>query len=479
MKAAIMGYGTIGSGVYEVLDKNCKSVEKKAGEPIEVKYILDLREFPGSPVEKLVIHDVEQIVNDPEIGIVVETMGGTKPAYEFVKRCLLAGKHVVTSNKALVAAHGTELIRIAAEKNISFLFEASVGGGIPIIRPLVESLGGEEILEISGILNGTTNYILTKMNEEGWSFEEALKRAQELGYAERNPEADIEGNDTCRKIAILTAVATGKEVNYEEIPTQGITKITSMDSSYAAHMGAAIKLFGTSVNKDGKIYLEVAPVLVDAKDPLYAVTDVFNGILVVGNMLGASMFYGSGAGKLPTASAVVGDMVSAVRFGDEPEKIGWSSEKLEVHPAAELSRKYFARFEGSERAKKEAVAAAFGDVKFVTLEGTDEFAVLTGEMTGEEFDAAAARSVDCARRSRPDYDPDMVPDAMPVSDDDRALLSGMRGNESRPGTPFRASGTKLSVPSGGAVYGIGSCVGCGFLDPVFCHGKQEIPTGVG
>ena len=377
MKAAIMGYGTIGSGVYEVLDKNCKSVEKKAGEPIEVKYILDLREFPGSPVEKLVIHDVEQIVNDPEIGIVVETMGGTKPAYEFVKRCLLAGKHVVTSNKALVAAHGTELIRIAAEKNISFLFEASVGGGIPIIRPLVESLGGEEILEISGILNGTTNYILTKMNE--------------VGYAERNPEADMEGYDTCRKIAILTAVATGKEVNYEEIPTQGITKITSMDSSYAAHMGAAIKLFGTSVNKDGKIYLEVAPVLVDAKDPLYAVTDVFNGILVVGNMLGASMFYGSGAGKLPTASAVVGDMISAVRFGDEPEKIGWSSEKLEVHPAAELSRKYFARFEGSERAKKEAVAAAFGDVKFVTLEGKDEFAVLTGEMTGEEFDAAAAK----------------------------------------------------------------------------------------
>ena len=257
MKAAIMGYGTIGSGVYEVLDKNCKSVEKKAGEPIEVKYILDLREFPGSPVEKLVIHDVEQIVNDPEIGIVVETMGGTKPAYEFVKNCLLAGKHVVTSNKALVAAHGTELIRIAAERNISFLFEASVGGGIPIIRPLVESLGGEEILEISGILNGTTNYILTKMSEEGWSFEEALKRAQELGYAERNPEADIEGYDTCRKIAILTAVTTGKEVNYEEIPTQGITGITSLDSRYAAHMGAAIKLFGTSINKDGKLYLRV------------------------------------------------------------------------------------------------------------------------------------------------------------------------------------------------------------------------------
>ena len=248
MKAAIMGYGTIGSGVYEVLDRNCKIIEKKAGEPIEVKYILDLREFPGKPVEKLVIHDIEQIINDPEIGIVVETMGGTTPAYEFVKNCMLAGKHVVTSNKALVAAHGTELIRIAAERNISFLFEASVGGGIPIIRPLVESLGGEEILEISGILNGTTNYILPKMSDEGWSFEEALKRAQELGYAERNPEADIEGYDTCRKIAILTAVTTGKEVNYEEIPTQGITGITSLDSRYAAHMGAAIKLFGSSIN---------------------------------------------------------------------------------------------------------------------------------------------------------------------------------------------------------------------------------------
>ena len=372
MKAAIMGYGTIGSGVYEVLDKNCKSVEKKAGEPIEVKYILDLREFPGSPVEKLVIHDVEQIVNDPEIGIVVETMGGTKPAYEFVKRCLLAGKHVVTSNKALVAAHGTELIRIAAEKNISFLFEASVGGGIPIIRPLVESLGGEEILEISGILNGTTNYILTKMNEEGWSFEEALKRAQELGYAECNPEADIEGYDTCRKIAILTAVATGKEVNYEEIPTQGITKITSMDSSYAAHMGAAIKLFGTSVNKDGKIYLEVAPVLVDAKDPLYAVTDVFNGILVVGNMLGASMFYGSGAGKLPTASAVAGDMVDAARHLGKIITTFWNPQKLELAPVGEMTHRFFVRMKSDAKDAK-----VFGDVEMIDAKIKGEIGFMT------------------------------------------------------------------------------------------------------
>ena len=391
IKTAVMGYGTIGSGVAEILDKNRDVIAGQAGQEVELKYVLDLREFQDSPVADKIVHDFKVIQQDEEVKIVVETMGGLNPAYPFVKACLEAGKHVATSNKALVAAHGTELLRIAGEKNVNFFFEASVGGGIPIIRPLYTSLAGEEIEEITGILNGTTNYILTKMDKEGETFESALKEAQDLGYAERNPEADVEGHDTCRKIAILTAVATGKEVNYEEIPTQGITKITSMDSSYAAHMGAAIKLFGTSVNKDGKIYLEVAPVLVDAKDPLYAVTDVFNGILVVGNMLGASMFYGSGAGKLPTASAVVGDMISAVRFGDEPEKIGWSSEKLEVHPAAELSRKYFARFEGSERAKKEAVAAAFGDVKFVTLEGTDEFAVLTGEMTGGEFDSAAAK----------------------------------------------------------------------------------------
>ena len=378
MKAAIMGYGTIGSGVYEVLDKNCKSVEKKAGEPIEVKYILDLREFPGSPVEKLVIHDVEQIVNDPEIGIVVETMGGTKPAYEFVRRCLLAGKHVVTSNKALVAANGTELIRIAAEKNISFLFEASVG------RPLVECLGGEEILEISGILNGTTNYILTKMNEEGWSFEEALKRAQELGYAERNPETDIEGYDTCRKIAILTAVATGKEVNYEEIPTQGITKITSMDSSYAAHMGAAIKLFGTSVNKDGKIYLEVAPVLVDAKDPLYAVTDVFNGILVVGNMLGASMFYGSGAGKLPTASAVVADVVEATKHLHDTIPNNWSNEEMTLMEPDSVEGRFFVRVKDTSL---DEVDKAFGKVEAVIEPDSlpEEFGFITRLMTQGEY----------------------------------------------------------------------------------------------
>ena len=331
IKTAIMGYGTIGSGVAEVLEQNKDVIAKQAGQEVELKYVLDLREFPDSPVADKIVHDFKVIEQDEEVQIVVEAMGGLNPAYPFVKACLLAGKHVATSNKALVAAYGTELLAIAREKGVNFLFEASVGGGIPIIRPMYRCLMGERIEEITGILNGTTNFILTKMDKEGESFENALKEAQNLGYAERNPEADVEGHDTCRKIAILTAVATGKEVDYKKIPTEGITKITGLDSSYAACMGAAIKLFGTSVNRDGKVYLEVAPVLVDAKDPLYAVTDVFNGIKVVGNMLGTSMFYGSGAGKLPTASAVVGDMISAVRFGDEPEKIGWGSEELEVH----------------------------------------------------------------------------------------------------------------------------------------------------
>ena len=388
MKAAIMGYGTIGSGVYEVLDKNCKSVEKKAGEPIEVKYILDLREFPGSPVEKLVIHDVEQIVNDPEIGIVVETMGGTKPAYEFVKRCLLAGKHVVTSNKALVAAHGTELIRIAAEKNISFLFEASVGGGIPIIRPLVESLGGEEILEISGILNGTTNYILTKMNEEGWSFEEALKRAQELGYAERNPEADIEGYDTCRKIAILTSLASGNQVDFKDIYTEGITKVTAEDFAYAKKAGCAIKLLAVSKKQGDTYCVMVAPAFVRKENPLYMVNDVFNAVCVEGNMLGASMFYGSGAGKLPTASAVAGDMVDAARHLGKIITTFWNPQKLELAPVGEMTHRFFVRMKSDAKDAK-----VFGDVEMIDAKIKGEIGFMTPVMSEDAF-ARKAKNLD-------------------------------------------------------------------------------------
>lgn len=389
MKAAIMGYGTIGSGVFEFLGENRGLVEKKVGEPIEVKYILDVREFPGTPAEHLVVHDLAVIENDPEVSVVVETMGGTEPAFTYVKRCLDAGKHVVTSNKALVAAHGTELLRIAREKNINFLFEASVGGGIPIIRTLNDSLAVEDIREISGILNGTTNYILSKMYEESWTFEDALKTAQDLGYAERDPQADVEGYDTCRKIAILTAVAEGKEVNYEDIPTRGITELTDLDFSYAARMGASIKLLGSSKKQDGKVYAEVAPVMVSAKNPLYSVTDVFNGILVTGSMLGVSMYYGSGAGKLPTASAVAGDVIQAAIHKKEHIPMGWEREALEVFPADELKRRYFARFDGMVQEKKNAAEKLLKPEKWMQLDGINEFAVLTAPMSGAEFSEAA------------------------------------------------------------------------------------------
>ena len=313
IKVAIMGYGTIGSGVYEVLTDNRDKIAANVGQEVQAKYILDLRDFPGSPVEDKIVHDFQVIADDPEVQIVVETMGGLNPAYPFVKTCLEAGKNVVTSNKALVAAHGTELLAIAREKQVNFQFEASVGGGIPIIRPLYECLMGEQIQEITGILNGTTNFILTKMDKEGASFDAVLKEAQELGYAERNPEADVEGYDTCRKIAILTAMATGKEVDFEDIQTEGITKITDVDFKYADKMGTSIKLFGTSRMNGDQVFAWVAPLMIGKSHPLYAVNDVFNGIMVKGNMLGTSMFYGSGAGKLPTASAVVADIIEEAK----------------------------------------------------------------------------------------------------------------------------------------------------------------------
>lgn len=295
----------------------------------------------------------------------------------------------MTSNKALVAAYGTELLEIAREKKVNFFFEASVGGGIPIIRPLYRCLMGERIEEISGILNGTTNYILTKMDKEGESFENALKEAQNLGYAERNPEADVEGHDTCRKIAILTAMATGKEVNYEDIYTEGITKITDIDFKYAEKMGASVKLLGTSRMKDGRVNAYVAPVMLDKTNPLYAVNDVFNGIMVKGNMLGTSMFYGSGAGKLPTASAVVADIIEAAQNLEDHVEIGWTEEKQAIEPMDQASFRYFVRIAGSYRNKEQDVKSLFGKVEVYELYGMDEFAILTQEMKEGEFKAAA------------------------------------------------------------------------------------------
>ena len=302
-----------------------------------------------------------------------------------MKACLEAGKHVATSNKALVAAYGTELLAIAREKKVNFLFEASVGGGIPIIRPLYRCLVGEKIQEITGILNGTTNFILTKMDKEGASFQWALKEAQALGYAERNPEADVEGHDTCRKIAILTAMATGKEVNYEEIPTEGITKITDVDFKYADAMGTSIKLVGSARMEGGRVHAWVAPLMIGKDHPLYGVSDVYNGILVKGNMVGTTMYYGSGAGKLSTASAVVADLVESAKHLDSNIPIGWSSEKQAIASADEAVYRFFVRVSGTYEDRRYMVEAAFGKCRVVELKDMDEFAFLTGPMKRSAF----------------------------------------------------------------------------------------------
>lgn len=387
IKIAILGYGTIGSGVVEVLNTNQESIAKRAGDEIEVRYILDLRDFPGDPMEKKIVHDYDIIADDPEIQVVVEAMGGVEPAYTFVKRALLAGKSVTTSNKALVAKHGAELIAIAREQNINFLFEASVGGGIPIIRPLNSSLTADEIEEITGILNGTTNYMLSKMTFEGLEFNDVLKDAQSRGYAEADPTADIEGHDACRKIAILTSLVCGQQVDFEEIYTEGITKITAADIRYAKAMGRVIKLLATSKKTEEGYCAMVAPFLLSQEHPLYNVNDVFNAIFVHGNVLGDAMFYGSGAGKLPTASAVVADIVDIAKHLHKNILISWSSRKMALTDSRKSESRFFVRCTDAG----EEVCKLFGNVEFVEAEGiTGETGFLTGQMTEEEYEKKAA-----------------------------------------------------------------------------------------
>ena len=387
---AVMGYGTVGSGVIEVLQTNKERIDQRAGDEIHVKYILDLRDFPGDPIQEKIVHDFQVIAEDPSIQIVVEVMGGIEPAYTFVKKCLMAGKSVVTSNKALVAKHGAELLSIAREKNINFLFEASVGGGIPIIRPLNSSMTADEIEEITGILNGTTNYMLSKMFYEGADYEEVLKEAQEKGYAERNPEADVEGYDACRKIAILSSLISGQQVDFEDIYTEGITKITPEDMEYAAKLGRTIKLLGTSRRlADGTCYAMVAPFMLGQNSPLYSVNDVFNAVFVHGNMLGDAMFYGSGAGKLPTASAVVGDIVDAAKHLHVNIVTNWNSTPAVLKPLDEVTGKFFVRIkkEAAEEAKK-----VFGDVEIISLgQLPQECAFITDEMTQGAFEEKLAQ----------------------------------------------------------------------------------------
>ena len=390
-KVAVLGYGTVGSGVVEVLNTNKDLIAERALEEIIIRYVLDLKEFPGTPVEKLIVHDFEQIVNDEEVDVVVEVMGGIEPANTFVRRSLEAGKSVVTSNKALVAKHGAELLKTAKEHQVNFLFEASVGGGIPIIRSLNNALTGDEIEEITGILNGTTNYMMTKMFYDGADYSEVLKEAQDNGYAERNPEADVEGYDACRKIAILSSIISGKYVDFEEIYTEGITRMTVRDILYAKKMGMTIKLLASAKREDDCVSAIVAPFLLLPSHPLYNIDGVFNSVFVKGNMLGDAMFYGSGAGKLPTASAVVGDIVDVVKNKGRNVMASWTEEKLELKSKGDTKRKFFVRMSGDKEELLLKVEAAFGPVTVITLKDvTDEFGFVTGRIKESIYEAMAA-----------------------------------------------------------------------------------------
>lgn len=394
---AVLGYGTVGSGVVEVIETNKKDINKRSAAELNIKYILDLRDFPGDPYESKVVHDYETILNDPEVTIICETMGGINPAYDFSKRALLAGKSVCTSNKELVANHGPELIRIARENHCNYMFEASVGGGIPIIRPLNYSLTAERIDSITGILNGTTNYILTKMDKEGADFEDVLKEAQEKGYAERNPEADVEGYDACRKIAILSSLMCGKNVKYEEIYTEGITKISAADFLYAKQMNKSVKLLGMSRDKENGFFAMVAPFMIPKDHPLYCVNDVFNAVYVHGNMLGDSMYYGRGAGKLPTASAVVSDVVDCARHPGKTVMCFWENEDVKVESIENDNGKFFVRVAAD---RKEAALEAFGSLAEVNVGISEEFGFMTQVMTEKEFNDKIASIGGCINRIR-------------------------------------------------------------------------------
>ncbi len=317
VNVAILGFGTVGGGVAEVLTENRELIKKRVGVDINLKYILDLRDFPNHPLGDKVVHDFNIILNDPEIKVVVEMMGGVHPAYDFSMAALKAGKNVVTSNKAVVADFGPELLEEARRQGTRYLFEASVGGGIPIIRSLTDQIAGNDVYEIDGILNGTTNFILTEMFKNGTSFEDALKEAQRLGYAEADPTADVDGFDTCRKICILAAVAFGKLVPFEKVYTAGIRSITADDIKAAEAKGCAVKLIARAVKTDDGVYLKTEPIAVKKGNPLHSIEDVFNGILIRGTVSGDLMFFGKGAGKLPTAGAVVSDIIDIVSFGDK------------------------------------------------------------------------------------------------------------------------------------------------------------------
>lgn len=378
---AVMGHGVVGSGVVEVILDHSESIEKKAKRKLSIKHILDLREFPGLSYSNLFTKDFNDILNDDSVQIVVEVMGGIHPAYDFVKACLEKGKSVVSSNKELVAACGAELLKIAGEKNVNFLFEASVGGGIPVLRPIAQCLAANDLYEVYGILNGTTNFILTKMIKENMPFDDALSLAQQLGYAEREPSADIDGHDACRKICILASLSFGKHVYPEQVKTEGIRNITLADIEYAASFDRVIKLIGhAKLLEDGKISAEVYPALISRENQLSGVEDVFNAIMVRGDAIGDVMFYGRGAGKLPTASAVVADVIDCVKHLHARKYLSWEDgSKDYVVPADSVKSRFYIRAEALDiNAAKNEIKAVFGDVSYLKKENAEgELAFIT------------------------------------------------------------------------------------------------------
>ena len=388
---AVLGYGTVGSGVVEVFFRNRESLEKKAGVPLGLKYILDVREFPDSPYKDLFVKDFDTIINDTSVCVVAVVIGGVEPALTFTKACLERGKSVVTSNKELVAQHGAELLAIARANNVNYLFEASVGGGIPIIRPLHSCLAANRIEEVIGILNGTTNFILTKMFREGMSFESALALAQRLGYAERDPAADVEGHDACRKICILASLAFGEHVYPHDVSAEGITKITSEDVAYAASCGCVIKLIGAARRGEGgkKMTAYVAPAFINRETQLGTIDDVFNGILVRGDATGDVVFYGKGAGKLPTASAVVSDMIACAKADGSSASMSWKpSQGGNVAPQGDHVTAMYLRCRAFETNALEEAVKIFGKVKALSRpdKPTNEAAFITPALTEREID---------------------------------------------------------------------------------------------
>lgn len=382
LKVAIMGHGTVGSGVYDVFAQNAAQIAKAVGEEVEVKYVLDLRDFSKLSYADKFVTDFSAIENDPEVCVVAEVMGGVGAAYEFSKRCLKAGKSVCTSNKELVAVHGEELLALAKEHNVNYLFEASVGGGIPLIRPMMQCLAANQIEEICGILNGTTNYILSQMIHNGVAFDDALRHAQKMGYAENDPTADIEGHDACRKICILSDLAFGDKIEPDEVSCQGISGITLDDVAAASELGYVIKLIGRAKRTEsGKIFAFVAPHLVPKTSPLACVEDVFNGILVTGNMVGEVMFYGQGAGKHATASAVVADMMDAIAHREKRRPVEWGdgSHKL-LLPIDQLESAWYVRGEVPPELAAKTVAGAALTVPMTAAELRDKLPQAEGAM---------------------------------------------------------------------------------------------------